>query len=79
VVLALIDGVVYVPPVARATPPVAAAYQLMVPVDVPDSVLVPEPQMDVAVTLLIAGAFITFTVTIGPFILPQAPPDKAAR
>jgi hypothetical protein len=78
-VLVLIVGVVYVLPVARATPPVVAAYQLIVPVDVPDNVLVPDPQIDVAVTLLIAGALMTFTVTIGPFMFPQDPPDKAAR
>jgi hypothetical protein len=75
----LSDGVVYVPPVASAEPPVATAYHDIVPVDVPDKVLVPDPQIEVAVTLDMAGALITFTVTTGPFMFPQAPPESAAR
>jgi hypothetical protein len=52
---------------------------LIVPEEVPLKTLVPEPQIEVAVTLEIAGALITFTVTIGPFMFPHAPPEREAR
>ena len=39
----------------------------------------PHPKMEVAVTFDMEGALITVTVTIGPFIFPHAPPDRAAR
>jgi hypothetical protein len=52
----LIDGVVKVVPVPRELPPVIAAYQLMVPVELAVKVIVPGPQLVVVFVLVTAGA-----------------------
>ena len=61
--VAEILGVVNVAPVPREVPPVAAAYQLMVPaLAVAASLTVPVPQFAAGVVAVIVG--ITFTVAI---------------
>ena len=51
-------------PVPRDAPPVAVAYQLMVPAEaVAPSVTVPVPQVDPGVTRVIVGIVFTVAVT----------------
>ena len=57
-------GVVKLVPVPRLDPPVAAAYQLIVPADaVAPKVTVPVPQTLPGVVLLIVGAVFTVAIT----------------
>ena len=59
-----IEGVVNDVPVPRLVPPVAAAYQLMIPAEaVAPRVAVPVPQMLAGVVAVIAGALFTVATT----------------
>ena len=71
-VVVLIDGVVYVPPVPKDAPPLAAAYQLMVVPEllVAPNVSEPVPHLDAGVVVRICGLF---TVMVSVLEYPGAP------
>ena len=59
-----ITGVVKVPPVPRAAPPEAAAYQVIVPLEaVADKATVPVPQRVPEVVPVILGVILTVATT----------------
>ena len=63
-VVDVIDGVVNEPPVLSAVPPVAAGYQLTVPIsDEAARSTVPVPQRDAGVVPVIDGIVFTVAVT----------------
>lgn len=60
----MIDGVTKVPPLANEAPPLAEAYQLMVPVlAVAVKVTLPFPQRFAGVVAVIVGLALTLAIT----------------
>ena len=77
--VALILGVVYDVPVANDAPPVAAAYQLIVPaLAVAPNANVPVPQRLAGVLAVMVGIAFTVTVAVALFAAVQATLVKIA-